>query len=54
MGKAFRAHAPAGHALEAIVANRCRRIDALRDIVIIDDVPLLRRVAPDARKAIGL
>src|SRR6185503_13467561 len=54
MSKRLGAHAPARHSLQSIVAHRGSRSEALRNIGLIHDVALFRRVAPHTGDAIGL
>jgi hypothetical protein len=42
------------HALQAIIANRRCGAQARGDVAAVNDLALLRRVTPDARKTIGL
>ena len=54
MSEAFRANPPVRHPLQAIIADSSRRIEALRHVSLIHNVPLFSRVSPHTGEAIGL
>src|SRR5579872_2379033 len=54
MSEGFRAYPPTRHPLQAIVTDSSRRVETLRDVGLIYDVPLFGRVSPHTGEAIGL
>src|SRR5271165_721793 len=54
MRKRFRAHLPARHALQSIVSDGCRRLQACLHVARIDDLALFGGFRPNSGEAIGL
>ena len=54
MRKGLGTHPAALHFLYAIVSNRRRGAQAILNVSIVDNLPLLGRVSPDSRKTVGL
>lgn len=50
----LRTHMPRGHPLQTVVAHGCRGRHSRRDVRVVDDLALLRGMAPYARVAIRL
>ena len=51
VGEAFRADPPLRHALQPVIADGSRGIEALRGVSLIDNVPLFGRVSPIHRRS---
>src|SRR5256885_13116067 len=47
-------HAPSGHPLQSIVADRRGSVETIIHFARIEQIALLRRVSPHARVAVGL
>lgn len=54
VGERLGRNAPAGHALEPVVSDRRRRLQARRDVGLIHDAALRRGIAPNSGEAICL
>ena len=54
VSEGFRAYPAPRHPLQAIIADSGCRIEPLRNVSLIDDLPLFGRVSPYAGEAIGL
>src|SRR5882724_9907452 len=54
VSEGFGIHSSASHALQAVVSDRSRSLQPFVDVAGIQDVTLLRGVAPHAGQAVGL
>ena len=54
MGEALRAYCSTLHSLQVVVAHGCRRLQAGRDIGIVNNLTLLGAVRPYACEAVRL